>query len=365
MKIVHFISGIGSGGVEQMLVNYTSILNRDSEFSQIIVYQHCPDEICLNKLEQAGNKCVRIADKRTHPLKNLWQSYRLIREESPDIVHSHMSLLNFFPLSMATLNRVPVRISHSHISSSEGSNIFNACFKKLNIIFSTHLLACGTDAGKFLYGTKKFEVIRNAININNFIDLRKKGKVRRLELKLPEDSIVIGHVGRFVEQKNHKKLLNIFYDFYQKNNKNSFLLLVGDGKLRKKIENKAVRMGIRNRVIFTGNVRDVSKYYSVMDAFVLPSLYEGLPIVTIEAQCAGIPMVLSDMIDTDAKILRTTHLIGLNLESNEWANELNRVLEEKKVPVHDVFNKMIETGFSIDQEAKKLESFYKRIAEEL
>ncbi|CAJ1226831.1 glycosyl transferase family 1 [Levilactobacillus zymae] len=365
MKIIHFISGIGSGGVEQMLINYTGILNKNTDFTQIVVFQHDPDKICLNKLERAGDKCVRISDKRHHPLKNLWQSYRIIKSEQPDIVHCHMSLLNFFPLFIAWICHVKVRISHSHISSSSNPRFVDWIFKRLNIIFATKLLACGEDAGHFLYGKSKFKVIRNAINIDNFINIRKKNQDERRELHIPSDAVVIGHIGRFVDQKNHGRLLDIFFDYYWNLNRKAYLLLVGDGDLKKEMEIKADNLGIKNRVLFTGNVDNVSKYYSVMDVFLLPSLYEGLPIVAIEAQCSGIPMLISNTIDSDAKILSTTKLLSLNLSNLKWEKNLDRLVHERKIDFSTIKDILVQKGFSIEKEVENLNGFYKQAVEEI
>lgn len=109
IKVMHFISGIRSGGVEQMLINYTTILNK-YEYKQIIVYQHTPDKVCLDKLEHAGNKCVRISSKSRHPLGNITETIKLIKKVHPDIVHAHMNLVNFIPLFCALLCGVKVRI---------------------------------------------------------------------------------------------------------------------------------------------------------------------------------------------------------------------------------------------------------------
>ena len=117
IKILQFVSGINSGGVEQFLINYSSILNEKSDVSQVIAYQHDPDEGCYKKLVDANNKCVRIHNKKKHPIKNIVDTFRLIKNEKPDIIHANMNLLNFIPLFCGFVCGVKVRISHSHIAN--------------------------------------------------------------------------------------------------------------------------------------------------------------------------------------------------------------------------------------------------------
>lgn len=358
MKVLHFISGIRSGGVEQMLINYTELLNDKYEYEEVIVYQHDPDMICLEKLQNAGNKCIRIANKRIRPISNLIETYKIIKKERPEVVHCHMSMLNFFPLIIAKLCRVKVRISHSHTSSG-GVNFgpLNKLVKKLNMSLATHLMACGKDAGKYMYGKNKFSIIRNAIDIDKFNYSELDNKTIRTKLEIPDDAFVMGNVGRFVSQKNHSRLIDIFEKFHQQK-ANSYLIIIGDGELLADIERKIAKLNLRKFVKLVGTVSDVSKYLSAMDLFLLPSLYEGLPVVCVETQAMGVPLVLSKNIDSDIRLLNTTCCVSLDSDDAEWLNTINRVAGFKRVSDLRIKEILTQNGFSIFDSFLELKEFY-------
>lgn len=360
MKILHFISGIRGGGVEQMLINYTKPLNKQYGYNEVIVFQHDPDKKCLKKLEDAGNRCIRIPNKRLKPFSNLWETFKIIKKEKPDIVHCHMSLFNFFPLFIAKICGINIRISHSHISSNNsGMGAVDRLLKNLNIIFATNLVACGYDAGKYMYGKKKFKVIRNAINLNSFL-MSKSDVDLKSSLNIPPDNLVIGHIGRFVSQKNHLRLIRIFYHLH-KVVKNSTLILIGTGELMDKVKAYVNKLGLNDSVLFLGSIANVSQYYNIMDIFVLPSLYEGLPVVAIESQCKGIPTVLSDNIDNDAILLNTTKKMKLSCSDNQWINEIRKVASLKRYSVNERKRIFENNGFSIEKEFIKINDYYKKI----
>lgn len=365
MKVIHFVSGVKGGGVEQFLTNYTNFLNKKLSYDEIVVYQHEPEPVSLNKLRQAGNSCIRIADKRTHPFQNLHDTWKIIKREKPDIVHSHMSLLNFFPLIVAKCAGVKIRISHAHISMDNTNHKYlSQLFKKMNIFSATNLVACGFSAGRYMYGQKSFKVIRNAINIDKFLENDLDINQIKKALKIPQDAKVIGHVGRFVDQKNHHRLIRIFQDF-QKNHPNTYLLLIGSGPLEEKIKEEVFNLNLSSKVIFLGSISKVEKYYQIMDLFLLPSFYEGLPIVAIEAQCSGVPMVMTDNIDNDSVLLATTRKVSLQSENSIWIKEIELLLNMKRVPKKKIRQIYIDKGFSINDSYSELADYYSKLMEGL
>jgi len=363
MKIVHFVSGVKSGGAEQMLINYSRYLNNECNFSQVIVYQHEPDEVCLNRFLQAGNRCIKISDKRRHPLRNLMDSYRILKSEKPDIVHCHMSLLNVFPLLVATICGIKVRICHSHISENNtGLKRIVKVLKVLNVFFATQLVACGVDAGKFMYGNRKFKIIRNAVDLGKFADSENDFMKLKSSLNIPENSLVVGHIGRFVDQKNHVRVLKIFKAFYETHD-DAYLILIGDGPLKRQIEDETRNSGISDHVKFIGTVSDVSNYYAMMDVFILPSKYEGLPVVAVEAQAAGVPILLSDNIDSDIHILKTTHFLSLTDSDAKWVAVMDTAIHAPIESRETIARIMTQKEFSLESEEKKLRKYYLGLVE--
>lgn len=143
IKVMHFVSGFKNGGVEQVVLNYTSLLNKNYNIEESVIYQHTADPEKLRLSRQIGNRMYQIPFKKTHPIKNLYATYNLIKKQKPDIVHAHMNLVNFFPLMVAKFLGVPVRISHSHIARDNVNSKLVPFFKKLNMFFATDLMACG------------------------------------------------------------------------------------------------------------------------------------------------------------------------------------------------------------------------------
>lgn len=357
IKIIHFVSGIKSGGVESVLINYGTYLNKCDGFNQFIVYQHNPDVGCLKKINESGYKTFKIPSKSTHPFKNLIQSFKIIKKIKPDIVESHMNLLSFLPLMVAYFCRVPIRISHSHISQNDISVSFLVpFFKMMNIIFATNLFSCGVQAGRYMFGKRNFFVIKNAINFSKFQIKGNRESILK-DLGIRKEAKIIGHVGRFVEQKNHERLLDIFKKIIAIDPL-FYLILIGDGELKDKILNKAKEIGVYDNVRFLGNVIEPEKYYSCFDVFLFPSLYEGLPLVAIEIQAAGIPSIFSDSIDNDSILLRTTEQLSLEKSDTYWANETIGLSKIHRLDFSQISNSIIDNGFYDKYAANDLRKIY-------
>lgn len=353
IKVMHFISGIQSGGVEQMLINYTSEINQHySDVEEFIVYQHEPDPVCYKKLEKAGNQCLRIADKRKKPIKNIVDTSKLIIKKKPDIIHAHMNLLNFIPLACGMLLGVKVRISHSHIAHDNiKSHFCSKIFKKLNMLFSNSRIACGKKAGNYMYGNCDFDIIYNSIDIDSFMyDESSRNKIRD-SLNIGEDDILIGNIGRLTKQKNQLFLLDVFKSIIIKSNRYK-LIILGSGELKDDLKNKISELGLEDKVILHNPVDNVAEYYSAMDVFLLPSLYEGFPVSVIESQASGLPSVISKNVDETAKI--NDKLVFQSLDNTNGLVEsiMNIDFSDRKISINDFKKYMINNSY------KKLYNLY-------
>ena len=354
---MHFVSGIGNDGVTQFLTNYTSRLNKKNNVSEIIVYQHKPNVTKL-KLEQSiGNKTYRVPFKAKHPIKNLFATYRLIKKEKPDIVEAHMNLVNFFPLSVAWFCRVPVRISHSHIAK-DIDNInpkLSILFKKLCIIFSTNLVACGENAGKYMYGNRNFHIVYNAINLKKYSYNPKSREEVREKYGIDTDSMIIGNIGRINIQKNQKFLIDIFADYLQEN-PNAFLFIIGNGEPNdeQKLVDYIKKKSCQENVIRIEGVKSTEKFYSAFDIFALPSLYEGLPVVGVEAQASGVTTLLSKNIDPSVVYSTNTKLLPIDQGTRCWIENFKRTDNRS---LSDAYNEK----YNIDLQFKKLYKFYSNL----
>lgn len=324
MKVMHFTAGFVNGGVEQVLLNYTGKLNKDYDVKESIVYLHTADSAKKKMSEQLGNKMYQIPARRESLWGNIKSTYQLIKKEKPDVVHSHMSLMNFFPLTIAKILGVPVRVSHSHLALNDGNSVKDRIYKKLTSWSANELVACGEEAGKYLYGNQKFNILFNAIDQSKYQFNQSAREEIRKKYHIPEKSFLIGNIGRVVEQKNQKFLVEIFDKFYDEY-PNSYLMIIGKGEKNQPDEQELEKY-IKSKksaahIIRVRGVKSTEKFYSAFDVFAMPSLYEGLPVVAIEAQASGIPTILSKNIDPSVIYSDKVKLLSIDEGVNHWINE--------------------------------------------
>ena len=221
-------------------------------------------------------------------------------------------------------------------------------------VYPTRLCACSRTAGSWLYGEKPFRVFNNAIELDRFTYDASKRKAVRQELGLG-DELVLGHVGRFCYAKNHEFLLDVMAEVC-KQRPGAVLLLIGEGENEAAARRKAEALGLQRNVRFLGRQSDPAKFYQAMDAFVLPSRYEGVPVVGVEAQASGLPLICSDKVPKEIGVLSTTKFVSLQAPLEIWADTI--ICNAEKTTRRDTSAEMRAGGFDIVTEAKKLEEFY-------
>ena len=328
IKILHFVSGLGNDGVTQVIENYTSKLNQHYNIENIVVYQHHASDDKILELEKIGDRLYEIPYKSERPFANLYATYKIIRKEHPDIVHAHMSLLSFYPLSIAWLMGVKVRIAHAHIAQDNINSKLAKIFKRLNCLFANHYMACGHEAGKYLFGDRKFDVMYNAIDQDKFeFNLSNRNSIRK-QFGIKDGTILLGNIGRLTKQKNQLFLIDIFKDFQEKH-KNTFLIIIGKGELKDKLKFKIDRFGLQDKIKILDGTNNPQYYYSAFDFFLLPSLYEGLPVSAIEAQASGVRTILSTSIDESVNY-NNASFISIHNGTKPWIDEMEKKMEKNK-----------------------------------
>lgn len=220
--------------------------------------------------------------------------------------------------------------------------------------YATELFACSKAAGDWMFGGASYRVMNNAIDARQFEFNKDISKAVLKELGILEETFVVGHVGRFFEQKNHTFLIDIFKEIHLRNEK-SVLLLVGDGELRKDIEAKVTSLGLENHVIFAGVRNNVHELLQAMDVFVFSSLYEGLGIVLIEAQAAGLPCFASDIMPEECEVTNLLNRISLTEPADVWADI---VLQNKSVKRISTYDMILKAGYDISKNAEWLQDYY-------
>ena len=279
--VAHIMGKWNGGGVESVVMNYYRNIDRNRIQFHFLCDEDSTD-IPYEEIEKLGGKVIVIP-----PYQKLFkyqkELYRIFKENNYKIIHSHINALSVFPLRIAKKAKIPVRIAHSHSTSNKKEwkkNILKMILRPFSKLYANNYFACTEYAGKWLFGKKVVErkelnVINNAIDLKKFEFNENTREDLRKELGIKEDVLVIGHVGRFMKQKNHEFLIDVFEKAIKQDD-NIYLILVGQGPLEDKIKEMAKEKGIENKILFLGQRNDVNKLYQAMDIFVLPSLYEGL-----------------------------------------------------------------------------------------
>ena len=351
---------MGYGGIETLLMNiYRNIDTSKIQFDFIVTSEEkgeYDDEI-LKK----GGKIYHIPSRRKSlsNYKKNWNEFFKENSNKYNTIHMHVSsLTDITPLQIAKKYNIKNRFIHSHNTYQKGilHNILNVIHRLSISAYATRLFACSYDAGKYCFGNKKFEIIKNGIDSKKYIyNIETRNEIRKM-LNIPEEVLAFVHVGRFSEQKNHTFLIDIFKEIYDRN-QDARLFLVGDGGLKGAIENKVKDLQLQDKVIFLGTRDNVNEILQAMDAFLLPSLHEGLPVVGIEAQAAGLPIYISDTVSPEVKITDLVTFYPLQEYSQNWAKNILDTIETKKRI--NTQPQIIQAGYDIVNTAKILEQYYK------
>ncbi|PEL07031.1 glycosyltransferase family 1 protein [Bacillus sp. AFS017336] len=362
IKVLHVVGGMNRAGTETMLMNiYRNIDRNNIQFDFISYGQneaHYDQEI-----QRLGGRIIRLT--KTYSVKEV---YNAIKVYGPyDVVHSHTlfncGIANF----AALLAGVKIRIAHAHTTLDTNQSFLRSIYKgimrKLIKLTSTKLLACSSGAGQYLFGDKeltkkRYSYFPNLIDYTKFIEQpNKEVKTFKKEEDLGNE-IIIGHIGRFKEAKNHLFLIKMMEHILKKDN-NFRLLLVGDGELRASIEEEAIECGIDKNIKFVGVREDIPMLLHSMDLFVFPSKYEGLGLVLLEAQACGIPCIVSEAIqpEADLNIGLVTKLM-LNEGPEVWANNILATFYKKELNKNHIISGFENEGYSFSKGISNLMCYY-------
>lgn len=323
IRILHIAPNMQAGGLESLIMNwYREIRQYDIQFDFLVHYK----KSCFydNEIEQLGGKIYRFTLRDDNNLIKYVHDLNKFYKKHPEykIIHCHMNSIGFIHLMVAKKNGVKIRIAHSHNSKTEYNlkGAIKSILMRPVRFASTHNFACSTESGRYLFKNKPFKVIPNAIDVNRFKFNPVKRNAYRTAHNLGK-KLIIGHMGRFDEQKNHKYLLEIFQEIHS-SNPNSILLLAGTGKLMPEIKEYASSLGLTSSVRFLGAIKNTDEFYNGIDIFVLPSLFEGLPVTGIEAQVSGLPCFFSKNITEEVKISNITTFLPINITPRKWAKAI-------------------------------------------
>ena len=339
-KVLQFIHGFSMGGAEKLVSEYCLKLNKEKYDVSVLCF-HRYNTPYEKILEDAGINVVYASDHiknydkiafqypgRIWMLIKRWLFLRkYLRESKPDVIHLHMALSIYILAANLSKNIKMLRTVHNEPKvlwdARKSRRIDYYSVKQLIKKYQMQFITLHDSMRREV--NEMFEV-DNSVFLNNGIDFAKyeyflsKEQVRENE-GIPKDAFVIGHIGRFGEQKNHHFLVDVFSEIYQKN-ENAFLLMIGNGKLQEEIEEKLKSLGLNHRSLILSQRTDIPDLLNAMDRFVFPSVFEGLGIVLIEAQKAGIPCIASDAVPKAAVVSNLVKQLGLKLSAKEWAEEI-------------------------------------------
>ena len=364
IRILHILQRMEAGGTQALLMNiYRKIDRTKVQFDFLVVYKE--KQFYDDEIEKMGGHVYKLSFREDLNLRKFEKDleYFFKQHQEFKIVHCHAYTIGYFCLKAAKSAEVSVRIAHSH-SNAAVRDIklpLKIIMQKLFTKYATELWACSDDAGKFAFKGKKFKVLKNAIDSQLYIADKKMREEVRKELGL-EDKFVVGHVGRMQPEKNHDFLIDIF-EWIIKKNTNAELLLVGTGPLEEKVREKVADKGLSGSVCFLKNRKDMNRIYQAMDVFIFPSLFEGLGIVSIEAQASGIPVICSEGLPMETEITPLYKKMMLSEGSEKWADAALRMSQNPNA--HTNMQKyIVDAGFDMDATAKNVEKYYLTVVAE-
>ncbi len=363
LRIAVIMGKMDSGGKKNLVMEYYRHIDRDKVQFDFICdsdSQAIPEE----EIMRLGGRVYRIRPYQ-RILENMIDIYRLCKNNKYPVMHAYNSTMNLFPMSIAKITGVPVRISESlsMAHKNDWKTVLKKVLRPMSRLFANYYISCGNDCGRWQFGDKLFSEGRvdvfktvidtkfNAYNADIRAQTRKKFGW--------EEKIVIGHIGRFTAQKNTLRLIEIFASIADKE-ENAVMCLIGDGELKDRMMVRVKELGLEKRIDYLGRREDIQQFYNAMDAFLLPSLYEGLPVVGLEAESCGLPVFFSTEVTREANACELGNFISLDASNNEWAEEILRIVKENMAIRRDHSNQVAEAGFDSVSEALRIQKYYLR-----
>ena len=366
LKVLHIVGGMDPGGTETMLMNLYREVHNKIQFDFISYYEN--EAYYDKEIEQLGGKIIRLdSPHKVGQIQTIKNLYNLIKSQKYDIVHAHTLFNCGTAMLAARLAGANIRISHAHTNLNFGvsklKKLYFYIMKSLMKIFSTDFMACSNSAGKYLFGdnivrNKNYKVLPNYVDYKKIINCNDTTSIKE-ELGFNEDDVIICHIGRFVDAKNHKFLIEVLNEIIKKNNLIK-AILVGDGPLKEEIKNQIKDLGITDNIKLLGLRKDIDVILNNCNLFIFPSIYEGLGLVMLEAQAAGLPCLVSEAIQPEADLgIGLLNKVNLNDGIDKWCNEALRIIDKKNKDGKCIEKAFKDNGLELSEIVETLLDVYK------
>ncbi len=354
LRVLQIVTTMNRGGLETMLMNYYRHIDRSKVQFDFLVHRQEEGDY-EKEILSLGGKIYRVPTLNPFSPAYFKALNQFFSEHKYSVVHSHLDCMSAVPLSVAKKHGVKHRFAHAHSSNQDHDFKYpiKLIFKRLIKIYATDFLACGIDAGNWMFGGSDFTVIRNSIDAKKYIYSPEKYISNRKKLNL-ENCFTVCHVGRFSLPKNHAFIIDVFCELL-KREPQAKLLLIGEGELQGEIEKKVNECDINSSVNFLGLRNDVDVLLNASDVFLFPSIYEGVSLATVEAQAAGLPCVFSDNIPKECKLIDNVDFISLSSSAEIWAE---CVLKYRNFQKKNEYRSISATGYDIELNSEQLEKLY-------
>lgn len=367
IRVLHSVSNMDRGGIETMLMNYYRHIDRSKIQFDFLCNKTKPGAYD-DEIRKLGGRIFHTPGLNPLKYPQYLKFMSGLFKEYPEyqIVEAHNGALGVYALHSAKMNHIPVRIYHAHGAgiTKDWKMLLKLACKALLPYNINHHFSCGKAAAEYYFGrritsSQEYTLIPNAIEIDQFVFSNDARTEIRKKYNL-ENKHVVGHVGRFVIEKNHAFLLEIFAAL-QKKDPQAHLVMLGEGELMEEIQDKAKQLGIYENVSFVGVVTNAHEWYSAFDTFVMTSFREGLPLVGVEAQASDLPCVFSKAITPEIGLLDDASFVELSAGVDRWVGAIEAALQRtERKNVCDIIAKY---GYDISVEAVKLQERYLELAE--
>ncbi len=365
MKVMHFIHGLNTGGAETLVKNYALLLDNNKFEVVILCFNHYKDSPYEKILEDNRIRVIYASDymklygkkglifKIINHIQLYFVIKMIIHKENPDILHTHLQINKYVKFARPSKDTKIFYTLHGELqryreNDSKDFRVVKWLIKNYNMKIICLHKEMQEEVNSFL-NTENTIVLNNGVDLSKFKNVKSRVQIQE-ELKIPENSFVIGHVGRFSKVKNHDFLVEVFKKIHDTNN-NAFLLMIGDGEEKEIIIKKLNSYNLNNNYLILSNRKDIPDLLNAMDIFIFPSISEGLGIALIEAQEAHLPCVVSENIPDGAIISNLVTKISLNVSPNRWADMILNTKSPQKIELND-------QNWDIKKIIKKLEKLY-------